>query len=926
MFAFFLLPASMAIGGAAVSAPVIIHLINRMRYRRIRWAAMEFLLKSQKRNRRRLIIEQLLLLLLRCALVLLAAFLVSRFVGCSAAGLGAQTTTHLVVLDDTLSMTDQWKDQGAVKTSFDEGKRLIRDIARNAAQAGAAQELKVVLLSDPGNVRFEQRLNEQALQDLDGMLNELKPSALHVKPLVGVQSAREVLGTQKVGRRVLHFVSDFRGQDWSGPEADALNQEIDTLCRAGVQVNLVDAADPTRPAGDQPPLHHDNLGLVDLRSETRVAAKGMPVQFTATVMNFGKEEKKNVFLTVKVNGVESMGASSPIPSLPANTQTTHTFQVVFNQDGFNQVAASLEKEEVGLEGDNKRFAVIEVRPEVEVLIVDGSGANGLKPGGDTFYLQTVFTSARGYKVVPRGVSELERPLDRYPSVFLLNVPELSDKALKNLEDYVRQGGNVAVFVGDQVKPAYYNKELYREGKGLFPVPLADRPTEALSPEEKIQKLLLDDQQKLFLRGSNPIFADVVPIQSIFRFLVIDRTWPTQRRDKWTNEPGTVEELATLPNEKPLENFRASGNELNKRLQKVIDDPDAKYDKYRPGLKRHHAAINEALTGDQLYALANALEALLKDEGSQKENDAEHPNLKEFWDLPEQQELRQDIDRFREVVQYGDPLVLSKRFGKGHVVAFLTTAGRAWNDWPGGCPASPTYPIVMMMLQKYLTSGGEDVNWTVCAPLRLPGTQEVVQTAGTPVRIDLDGTRYQAKMHVYFEPEVPEVAPGQGGEQPAPGRRAGLTDKGEVLGTSRNGRVELAFDEAREPGVYLFDLLPVPAEAGADVKPEQRAYAFNVDTLAEGELRRAARAELERNPPATGLLGDRGQITLATSKSSFTGLTQRQHDTSESPWVFLAFLVVLVLEQALAMHLSFHLRGNEAALPSQVTRPHATAAA
>src|SRR5205085_1747139 len=157
----FLHPWYMAAGGALVASPILIHLINRMRFKRIRWAAMEFLLKSQKRNRRRLIIEQILLLLLRCTLVLLAAFLVSRFVGCSDAGVGAQTTTHLVVLDDTLSMTDQWKDQGAVKTSFDEGKRLIREIAKNAAQAGAAQELKLVLLSDPGNLRFEERLNEQ---------------------------------------------------------------------------------------------------------------------------------------------------------------------------------------------------------------------------------------------------------------------------------------------------------------------------------------------------------------------------------------------------------------------------------------------------------------------------------------------------------------------------------------------------------------------------------------------------------------------------------------------------------------------------------------------------------------------------------------------------------------------------------------------
>src|SRR5207253_1785025 len=65
MFELFANPANMIIGGALISSPIIIHLINRMRFKRIRWAAMEFLLKSQKRNRRRLIIEQLILLLLR---------------------------------------------------------------------------------------------------------------------------------------------------------------------------------------------------------------------------------------------------------------------------------------------------------------------------------------------------------------------------------------------------------------------------------------------------------------------------------------------------------------------------------------------------------------------------------------------------------------------------------------------------------------------------------------------------------------------------------------------------------------------------------------------------------------------------------------------------------------------------------------------
>src|SRR5438128_3488471 len=110
MLTAFLNPFTMIAGGVLVLSPIIIHLINRMRYRRVRWAAMEFLLKSQKRNRRRLIIEQLILLALRILLVLLAGLLLARFLGFSYAGFfQPQNTTHVIILDDRLSMTDHWK-------------------------------------------------------------------------------------------------------------------------------------------------------------------------------------------------------------------------------------------------------------------------------------------------------------------------------------------------------------------------------------------------------------------------------------------------------------------------------------------------------------------------------------------------------------------------------------------------------------------------------------------------------------------------------------------------------------------------------------------------------------------------------------------------------------------------------------------------
>src|SRR5438105_15863270 len=106
MLEFFTNPGFLAVAGALISAPIIMHLINRMRFKRIRWAAMEFLLKAQKRTRRRLIIEQLLLLALRCFLLALVGVLVSRFVGCGDTNLSGTPNLHIAVIDHTLSMQD----------------------------------------------------------------------------------------------------------------------------------------------------------------------------------------------------------------------------------------------------------------------------------------------------------------------------------------------------------------------------------------------------------------------------------------------------------------------------------------------------------------------------------------------------------------------------------------------------------------------------------------------------------------------------------------------------------------------------------------------------------------------------------------------------------------------------------------------------
>src|SRR5229473_4077145 len=62
---------TLAVAAAAASIPIIIHLLNRNRYRVVSWAAMRFLLAAQRKNTRRMRLEQLILLAIRTLLVIL---------------------------------------------------------------------------------------------------------------------------------------------------------------------------------------------------------------------------------------------------------------------------------------------------------------------------------------------------------------------------------------------------------------------------------------------------------------------------------------------------------------------------------------------------------------------------------------------------------------------------------------------------------------------------------------------------------------------------------------------------------------------------------------------------------------------------------------------------------------------------------------
>src|SRR5688500_12749017 len=142
---------------------------------------MEFLLESQKRNKKWIVLKQLLLLLMRTAAVAIVVFMLAGPVIKSGwAGLfGRGVTHHLILLDDSYSMSDRWDETSALE----QAKRAVTRILEQARNQADNQIVTLLRFSEAKNLaagagpQLDRRaLDGQLMAELERMLGQLQPS------------------------------------------------------------------------------------------------------------------------------------------------------------------------------------------------------------------------------------------------------------------------------------------------------------------------------------------------------------------------------------------------------------------------------------------------------------------------------------------------------------------------------------------------------------------------------------------------------------------------------------------------------------------------------------------------------------------------------------------------------------------------------
>jgi len=476
-----------------IAVPILIHLLNRIRYRRQRWAAIDFLLQSERRAVRRARLRQLLLMALR-VLLLAAALgaLAQPLLGSTMAGLLGRSTQVAVLLDASASMSASDASGMAFERGRDVAASAIESLGRNCgATAGIVTRGYESPFSSP-------------VRDHGAVVASLRSARLTggtVDLPVAFRAAAESLAAAG-GGGTIWLITDLRAAGWRAVDDGAWEQVRQALEAAGK---------PRIVISDVAPEVGCNLSVVDLRVAPEVLLEGDSAKLTATIQCHGTPNgPAEVSLFLEGRRVDSRTLTFDGPG-----KAEVVFRLPPVEAGVQ--AGRIELGPDAVPGDDRYHFLIRPAGRVPVCVVDGAPSErpfegaadflrlALEPGG--------MVQRSPFSVQALTVEDLDSlSPEKFSGIFLADVPQLKPFLARALQDYVRGGGLLVVFPGAHTDVAAWNElkipgvsmqrpvkpdgdEPFRVGWALSTSPIvASLPAEGLDRLKVLQMFPLAEEE------------------------------------------------------------------------------------------------------------------------------------------------------------------------------------------------------------------------------------------------------------------------------------------------------------------------------------------------------------------------------------------------------------------------------------------------
>lgn len=405
-------------GLLAASIPVLIHLLNLKKLKKIDFSTLSFLKELQKNKIRKLKLKQWLLLALRVFIIL---FVVTAFARPALKGLAlggttsAAKTTAVFILDNTFSMSAV----NANGSYFNQAKQTVTDLLNNLQEG---DEAALILIADQGNEVIKPTLN------INDFMKQVKNADISYSSGTvnhALIRAAEILDESSNFNKEIYLLSDFQQgrliEEKTFPDLSRLlNDKIKlyTFNYSGKDVF--------------------NLGIDDLKLNTQIFEKGKPVSFNAVVTNYSSQPADNTVVSLFIAGERS--AQQSISLSPGESRII-TMEAAAKSTGYIDAVAELEDDEIIY--DDKRYANFYIPDQIPVAIFYDSE-------DDIRFIETALglTESGTIKLTVKNLNQISSfDLSQFDVVIIDGAKNISN--IERLKSFVENGGGLFLMPGEQ---------------------------------------------------------------------------------------------------------------------------------------------------------------------------------------------------------------------------------------------------------------------------------------------------------------------------------------------------------------------------------------------------------------------------------------------------------------------------------------------
>lgn len=396
-----------------LAIPILIHLFNFRRYKKVAFTNVRFLKELKEETTKLNKLKHLLILLCR---LLAITFLVLAF------------TKPIIPLTQEKKIENQRNVAVFIDNSFS-----MESVSKEGALLEVAKKKALeVAAAYPASTRFQLLTNDflavhQRLLTKEEFIDEverIKISPISKSLSQVVSRQLDAFNLQASEEKELYLIADYQKST-----ADISSIKLDSLAH----LNFIEL-----------PLQNTaNVYIDSCWMDSPILQLNKTVELVVRVNNSGEEDIDNVPVTLKINGTQRAVASCQVA---ANNSTLVKMSFTISEPGWQKMKVSITDQPIVFDDDY--FLSFDVKENLNVISLDGVSSGP--------YLKALYANDPFFKFSSVPVNQVDYSVMQNSQVIVLNqLKEISNGLAEELKKFLSKGGTIICFPDSSIDfPSY----------------------------------------------------------------------------------------------------------------------------------------------------------------------------------------------------------------------------------------------------------------------------------------------------------------------------------------------------------------------------------------------------------------------------------------------------------------------------------------